>query len=243
MSAAGERVLDHGAQVRTGTPDGRPGAAVSEPSSARGDWIHGGTQAPRMNLLAPRLPSRRAQVAARWTVVLLVLACLDLLAALAAQGAHLWTAQLERQVVQWETRRAAAEAAAEPLVSAARETGALEQRLQMLQTMGQAPWQPAVILGEAAKVLPAGTTVSGLVIGDGGTVQLSGQAPSYAAVGTYAAALASRPFFRDVWIQQVTLVGAGGTGPVAFDIQVWLPQTGRAAQGRPKGQAGEGGLR
>ncbi|HEY8415109.1 MAG TPA: PilN domain-containing protein [Thermaerobacter sp.] len=194
------------------------GRGLARPSGRGPAWV------PRMNLLAPRLPARRMQMAARWTVTLAIVALLDVGVVLAWFAVGGLAAAAEQRLARAEARRAAAEAAMAPLVPTVQEKVRLERRRQALQVIGSAPVEAATVVAVARAALPEGVRLMQLEFAAAdGSVRLQGEAPSFASVDAYVAALRQGGFFRQVWVQQVRREGAGAGG-VAFDLGARAPR-------------------
>ena len=210
-----------------GGRSGRPDPALSPSSTGTGS--RGPAVAvPALNLLHPRLPARRARMAAALTIALLVVALLDLSLVLVWSGLWVANGRLATTLEHLLRRESVLRVATASHAEAARERTEIRARLELLRSLPAGYPDSEGLMQRLGAALPPGTTLTDVNLTPERRVVVTGLAPSYGAVEDYARALQSVGDFSYVRIASsgVAMAGTGasetGSGGVDFQMEAWL---------------------
>ncbi|HEY8415151.1 MAG TPA: PilN domain-containing protein [Thermaerobacter sp.] len=175
---------------------------------------------PAFDLLRPRLPSRRARVAATLAAALLAVALLDLVAVLAWSGLAIHNERLEGVIAAYQQREALANARAAREGQAAREAARARERLEFLQQLPPAAGRSETLLGAVSRALPRGALLTGATLGTDGRLILTGTARVHDDVEAYVRGLKATGEFAYLRVVSVT-ASEGDPAGVEFQLEGW----------------------
>ncbi|HEY8416195.1 MAG TPA: PilN domain-containing protein [Thermaerobacter sp.] len=175
---------------------------------------------PAFDLLRPRLPSRRARVAAALAAALLAVALLDLVAVLAWSGLAVHNARLQGSLHEYQQQEALASARAAREGRAAREAEQARERLEFLRNLPPATGRSEALLGAIRGALPAGGHLTGATLGTDGRLILTGTARVHDDVEAYVRALEATGQFAYLRVVSIT-ASEGDPAGVEFQLECW----------------------
>ena len=172
-----------------------------------------------LDLLQPRIRSRQSILAQTLTLVLLVVAVLDVVAALATSSLAVRTAVVQSSIAAAKNATRSADLAAASAERLGRQATGVQRQLSALAAV---PSPAAFELGAASLVgrrTPAGVTVQTLSVAATGETVVTGTAQTFAQVEQIQSALGGQGGFG--FVEVVSAARAATGGGVDFQLEAW----------------------